>query len=143
MDPRDFQKLAAKLASGKSPSEIRTAISRAYYSVFNVGVELLKGIGSGVSEGPGGHGEVEHRLSNSANINVEKVGSQLSDLRSRRIRADYRLDKKEIENQKNAQALVQQAHKMIQTLDTCFTGPHREEIISAIREYLQKFAARR
>jgi len=142
MDPRDFQKLAAKLASGKSSSEIRTAISRAYCSVFNVGVELLKGIGLGVSEGPSGHGEVEHRLSNSANTNVEKVGSLLSDLRSRRIRADYRLDKKEIENQKNAQALVQLAHKMIQTLDTCFTGPHREEITSAIREYLQKLAAR-
>lgn len=138
MDPRDFQKLAAKLASGQSPSEIRTAISRAYYSVFNVGVELLKGIGLRVSEGPGGHGEVEHRLSNSANINVEKVGSQLSDLRSRRIRADYRLDNKKIENPKNAKALVQQAHKMIQTLDTCFTGPHREEIVSAIQEYLQK-----
>ena len=143
MDPRDFQKLAAKLASGKSPSEIRTAISRAYYSVFNVGVELLKGIGLGVSKGPSGHGEVEHRLSNSANIDVQKVGSQLSDLRSRRIWADYRLDKKETENQKNAQALVQLAHKMIQTLDTCFTGPHREEIVSAIREYLQKFATRR
>lgn len=143
MDPRDFQKLASKLASGKSPSEIRTAISRAYYSAFNVGVDLLKGIGLGVSKGLGGHGEVEHRLSNSANIDVEKVGSQLSDLRSRRIRADYRLDNKEIENQKNAQALVQQARKMIQTLDTCFTGPHREEIVSAIREYLQKIAARR
>lgn len=143
MDPRDFQTLAAKLASGKSTSEIRTAISRAYYSVFNVGVELLKGIGLGVSEGPSGHGEVEHRLSNSANMDVEKVGSQLSDLRSRRIRADYRLDKKEIENQKNAQALAQQARKMIQTLDTCFTGPHREEIVSAIGEYLQKVATRR
>jgi len=138
MDPRDFQKLAAKLAFEKSPSEIRTAISRAYYSVFNVGVELLKGIELGVSKGPGGHGEVEHRLSNSANIDVEKVGSQLSDLRSRRIQADYRLDKKEIENQKNAQALVQQAHKMIQTLDRYFTGPHRKELVCAIQDYMKK-----
>ncbi len=39
-------------------------------------------------------------------------------------------------NQKNAQALVQQAHKMIQTLYTCFTGPHRKEIVCAIQEYL-------
>ena len=143
MDPRNFQTLAAKLASGTSPAEIRTAVSRAYYSVFNVGVEVLKRIGFGVSEGSSGHGEVEHRLSNSGNINVEKVGSQLSDLRSRRIKADYRLSTKQIENQKSAQALVRQAHKMIQTLDIYFTGPHQEEIASAIRQYLEKLNARR
>jgi len=141
MNPREFQTLAAKLASGRSPSEIRTAISRAYYSAFNVGVELLEGIGLGVSKGSSSHGEVERKLSNSANIDVEKVGSQLSDLRSQRIRADYRLDKKEVENHKNALALVQQAHKMIQTLDTCFAGPHRGEITRAIREYLEKITA--
>ena len=141
MDPRDFQKLAAKLATGNNPSEIRTAISRAYYSVFNVGVELLRGIGLEVSKGPGGHGDVEHRLSNSANIDVEKVGSQLSDLRNRRNWADYRLDKTRLETQKNAQALVQQAHNMIQTLDRCFTSTHREEINSEIREYLKQITA--
>lgn len=140
MDPRDFQKLAAKLASETGAADIRTAISHAYYSVFSVGVELLRDTGLGVSIGPSAHGEVEYRLSNCANIEVEKVGSQLSDLRSRRIRADYRLDNEAIENQKNAQALVHQAHKMIRTLDTCFAGPHRKEIVRAIQKYLQEIS---
>ena len=141
MDPRDFQKLAERLASGTSPAEIRSAISRAYYSVFNVGVELLNGMGFHTSKGPSGHGEVEHKLSNSGNTEVERVGSQLADLRNRRIRADYRLERRDVENQKTAQVLVRQAHKMVQVLDIYCTGQHREEIIKAIREYLQKLSA--
>lgn len=44
MDPRDFLTLASQLASGKNPSaaDLRTAVSHAYYTVFNVAIDLLK-----------------------------------------------------------------------------------------------------
>jgi uncharacterized protein (UPF0332 family) len=142
MDPRNFLSLARKLSGGNSPAEIRTAISRCYYSVFNVSVGFLKGMGFRVSEGPSGHGDVQRCLSNSTQKNIQRVGSQLADLHSRRVQADYRLDRKEIENQKNAQALVIQAQKMIQTLDDSLTGPTRERIIDSIRRYLEKLRPR-
>lgn len=142
MNPREFQELAKKLANGDSPAEFRTAVSRAYYSVFNVGAELMKGMGFPIPESPSGHGELEYRLSNSKHIDVEKVGSQLADLRSRRIHADYRLERKEVETRKNAQAVVQQASGMIIVLDRCCTGPDRPKVVEGIREYLGKLAKR-
>jgi hypothetical protein len=142
MDPREFQELAESLANGVSPAEMRTAISRAYYSVYNVGLEMLKGMGFQISEGPSGHKDVEHWLSNCGNITVQKVGSQLAELRSRRIQADYRLDKREVEAPKTARVLVQQASRMIKVLDECGAGPEREDLIRGIREYLEKISWR-
>ncbi len=142
MNPREFQELAKKLVSGNTPAEFRTAVSRAYYSVFNVGVELLKGMGFRISEGPGGHGELEYRLSNSNHSDIERVASQLGDLRSRRIHADYRLERREVESMRNARAIVQQASTMIIILDKCRTGPDRERVIEGIREYIEKINQR-
>ena len=135
MDPREFQILASELVSRNRPADIRTAISRAYYAVFNVGVEILKECGFAISEGPGGHGEVRNRLNNSGDPEVVKVGSKLKDLHSRRIHADYRLARKEEENQKVAQALVELAGKMIRILDECRFEPKRFQITRAIRDW--------
>jgi len=140
MNPRDFQGLAEKLVTGKTPAEFRTAISRAYYSVFSVGVELLDGMGFRISKGPQGHGELGHRLSNSKHPDIEKVGSQLGDLMARRIHADYRLERKDVETMGNAQAIVQQASQMIKILDKYSTSPDRERVIKGIREYLKKIS---
>lgn len=140
MDPRDFQELAGKLVFGTRPAEIRTAISRSYYSVFNVGVALLKEMGFSVSKGSNAHGDVEHKLGNSGNIEIEKVGNQLASLRSKRIEADYRLNKTNIENRKTAQALVLQAKRMIQTLDTFVSGSEKKKIKKSIQEYIEKIS---
>src|SRR5438046_1576262 len=119
MDPREFQRLASQLVGGTSPAECRTAISRAYYATYNVAVEILKDMGFPISKGPTGHRDVQNQLSNSGDAEVMKVGSQLTDLHSRRIQADYRLDRTDVENIKTAHTLVEQARKMIQTLDGC------------------------
>ena len=141
MNPRDFQTLAGELITKTSPACIRTAISRAYYSVYNVGVELLRDGGFEVKEGPSGHGDVGYKLSNSGSEDLKQVGSQLSDLHNKRIKADYRLANTKIENHKSAQAVVQQAMKMIRTLDRCFSGPDRGEIIEAIKVYSERISA--
>jgi len=138
MDPREFQTLASALVNGKTPAEIRTAISRAYYATHNVGVEILGETGFRTSEGPGGHGDVWNRLSNCGNNEVMKVGSQLGDLYTMRVHADYRLARKDVENQKTAQALVEQANRMIKILDENFSGSKRTQIIKAIKDWEQK-----
>src|SRR4030042_6759355 len=98
----------------------------------------MKEMGFRISGNPGGHGELEHRLSNSKHIDIEKIGSQLGDLRSRRIQADYRLERREGETRKNAQAIVQQASTMIMVLDRCCAGPARPKVVEGIKEYLGK-----
>jgi len=99
-------------------------------------------MGFRISEGPSGHGELEHRLSNSKHLDIEKVGSQLGDLKTRRIHADYRLERREVETMETARAIVQQASKMIMNLDKYLTGPDREQVIEGIREYLEKLSQR-
>ena len=138
MNPREFQNLASTLVNGKTPAEIRTAISRAYYSTHNVGVEFLSGLGFRIPKNASGHKEVWNRLSNSGNSEVMKVGSQLSGLYTMRIHADYRLARKDVENQKTAQGLVEQANRMIKILDENCSGLKKTQIIKAIQDWEQK-----
>ena len=138
MDPREFHRLASHLVGGSSPAEFRTAIGRAYYATYNVAVEILEDMGFRISRGPAGHGEVQHRLSNSDDTEVMRVGSQLTDLHSRRIQADNRLDRTDVENIKTARALVEQARRMIQALDGCRSDPRRAQIVAAIQDWERK-----
>lgn len=66
MDPRDFHALAVRLATGTAPAaaDCRTAISRAYYAVFNVAAEHLRGMGFPIGKGAAAHGEVQKCLAN-------------------------------------------------------------------------------
>ena len=113
MDPHDFYQLASQLATSPHAAELRTAISRAYYATYHVGVTLLEAMGFRLSSGPAGHGEVRNRLSNSGDPEVMRVGTQLGQLHSQRIAADYRLRNTNVENPKTAQAVVQQARRMM------------------------------
>jgi len=138
MDPREFHRLASQLVGGTTSAEFRTAISRAYYASYNVAVQILEEMGFRVSRGPAGHGDVQNRLGNSGDTEVMKVGSQLTDLHGRRIQADYRLDRTDVENVKTVRTLVEQSGRMIRTLDECRSEPRRAQIIAAIRDWERK-----
>ena len=140
MNPRDLCQLATRLVDGGSPVELRTAISRAYYAVYLVAVEHLEGMSFRISKGPGGHGEVQHHFNNSGNVDLQHVSSQLGDLHGKRIRADYQLDRRDVENPKTARALVAQTSQMIETLDRCCLGERRIQIIQAIRDWKRKIS---
>ena len=140
MNPRDFQLIAMELLRGNRAVDFRTAIGRSYYAAYNVAVEILKGMDFTISEGPQGHGEVRNRLHNSGDQDVEAMASELAELRGKRIDADYRLQRRAVENGKTAQTLVTQADKMIQIMDRCCSGPNREKIIKAIKAYEAKIS---
>ena len=138
MNPRDFLKVATKLSKSDTTAEYRTAISRAYYAAYNVGVELLEGMGCPISKSAVGHEQLSSNFNNSEDIELSKISTQLNDLRSKRNIADYRLERTEIENQKNSQAIVMQAEKMIKFLDRSITGPRRDKIAKSINEYRKR-----
>jgi len=117
MDPRNFQKLADKLSGGTEESEYRTAISRAYYATYNVGVEFYNNAGIKISKASKGHNQVCTYSNNSGNDKLKKVASQLHDLYSKRLDADYRL-KKNMANSATALSYVRIADQLISTIDS-------------------------
>ena len=135
MDPRDFHTLASSLAAGKTAAEFRSAISRSYYAVFNVGAEILRGMGFVIGKGAAAHAEVERCLSNSGDAEVAAVGAELGALHSRRNRSDYHLDRTDVESDKTARAIVTQAAQMIRALDDSFSGARRTQLQTTIRQW--------
>jgi uncharacterized protein (UPF0332 family) len=136
MNPRDFLDLARLLVIGTpKPANLRTATSRAYYSAYHVGAEILGGMGCTIRISSGGHGDVSKRLQNSGDEELTVAGSQLADLYSNRIRADYRLEDGRAENQANVRGHIELAKKIVEAIERSCSGPKRQDIVNAIRRW--------
>ncbi|MGA2403520.1 MAG: hypothetical protein ABSG91_17740 [Syntrophobacteraceae bacterium] len=125
--------MASTLVVQPKPAEIRTAISRAYYAIFNMTAQFLVNLGFTLPR-TNVHVAVQHRLQNCADMEMKKVGSQLTELHNKRIQADYRLNEKSIENQKTALTVISQVDRMMQLVENC-TEPRQQLIIRAIQEW--------
>jgi hypothetical protein len=134
MDPREFQRLATQLAGGGGPAQMRTATSRAYYAVYNVGAIFLNQIVP-LSKGAASHGQVQRLLANCKDADVIAVGNDLGALHSRRIDADYEMTDLNCENQKTVQATVVEAKDMIDVIDHAFTGSGSQSLKKTIQSY--------
>jgi hypothetical protein len=137
MNPRDYQNLADRLTRvpAPPPAKCRAAISRAYYAAFNVGAEVLRKLGFPVGRGAGAHGEVRYCLLNSGNREVAGVAALLSDLHAQRNRADYQMDRRDVETRSDARSAVDRAAKIIQTLDREFSGAGSAQLHAAIQAW--------
>jgi len=139
MDPCCFHQLAQTLLKANGPAELRTAISRAYYAVYHVAVAELEKLGFRIPKGPQGHANVQRRLFGSGDLVTEKAGPKLQTLYTRRLHADYQLDRSDVENSRLAQALVEQADRLIHDIRQSVSDPgKRVKIIDAIKAYDQK-----
>ncbi len=136
MEPRHFLYLAQRLAEhGAYPVEFRSAISRAYYAAFHVGLILLRQMGFSIVQNASAHEEVYKHLNNSGDDELAKAASKMNDLRTKRIHADYELNRFDVEKQKNARMLVQQAARLIETIEKRCNGEKRSQIIEAIQDW--------
>ncbi len=134
MNPRDFCKIARQLAGGNDPAQLRTAASRAYYAVFNVGVELIGPIVP-INRGPGGHGQIVRLLQACSDLDIRAAGSGLGTLHSRRIDADYEMGNRSVENQKTIAASVVTAEELIDRLDTALAGTNSQAVMKSIQDF--------
>lgn len=121
--------------NGQSAADLRSAIGRAYYGAFNVGVETLRGTGFSIGKGAAAHGEVHMCLANSNDTTVSEAGLKLKRLHAQCIRADYQLAATDVENAANARAMVDLAGDIIRTLDAAFTGPGRAQLQATIAQW--------
>lgn len=136
MEPRQFLYLAERLAEhGAYPVEFRSAISRAYYAAFHFGLIFLKEMGFSIVQNASAHEEVYQHLNNSGDDELAKAASKMNDLRTKRIHADYELNRPDVEEKKNARMLVQQAVRLIATIEKRCHNESRSEIIVAIQEW--------
>lgn len=100
MDGREFISVAADLVKGKSEAHWRSAVSRAYYGVFHGAKELLARKKSvRIMRGSGAHGELRTWLLNQSDDELVRAGSDLGDLHSQRLRADYDVARRVIRQQ--------------------------------------------
>lgn len=132
MDPREFHTQAVNLLRAGRPADCRSAISRAYYAAFHVAAKILRSNGFAILDNHHAHEQVTRHLLGSGDPAVVAVGSQLTELRGARNKADYRLSLAAIETVKTARMWVAKADAHIRTLETSFGGPGRDQIIANI-----------
>ena len=136
MDPRSFLQLALILKGGPAaPESYRSAISRAYYAAFNVGLEILEGIGIHLSEGPAGHGELRHCLGSCGDPDLDDACSLLGTLHGRRRRADYMMDDIDSETRNEADIAYLESRQIIEALDLLRRDPSKDAARAEMRRY--------
>ncbi len=91
MDALDFLKIAKKLING-SEAYWRTSIGRSYYAVFNHLKKECINLGIAIPKSSKGHNELTSSFYNSGVKEAVDIGSQINDLYSQRLSADYELD---------------------------------------------------
>jgi uncharacterized protein (UPF0332 family) len=128
-----FLALARTLAADSTEAAWRTAVSRAYYAAFHVTKQLMGELGFKVPPDASGHRYLIHRISNCGDSNVAVAGQSLDDLRRQRTSADYQLHL--LQRKGNAQAAVDLADRIIQSLNSARQNPTRTRITEAIKIY--------
>lgn len=91
MSPEDFLILAIRLSASSGQAELRSAVSRAYYSVFHQARLLVEACGVACPESGEAHDKVAKCLQHARDALLDAAGSKLNSLRGMRNDADYRL----------------------------------------------------
>ena len=133
MNWRDFLTLASRLAAGNTEAEWRSAVSRAYYTVFHVARSLLRDLNFAVPRADRSHQFLVFRLCNCSDSVVEAAGRDLESLRRSRNRADY--DEAPPISQSLANGAVQLAVDIVRVLDDAKIEPVRTQIMDAMKVY--------
>ncbi len=137
MDARDFCVLAGFLATRTDAAACRSAISRAYYSLFHVIYQYM--ISSSVpmpKKSAECHDKVYKLLFNCQDEDLKKIALRLNDLRSRRNEADYDLKASGVEMPGTARTLVEMAKRATESFDRyCQDTPKIDLAMIAARKH--------
>lgn len=142
MDPADFISLALRLSSSVQESELRTAISRAYYGAFHAARMLVEECGVRFPRkellGADIHRKVRFCLAHAGDDDVVLIVNRLDSLRERRNEADYDLtsDKFSTAHSNNLKTNVRNAVQVVDALQRYRVEP----ALSALRENVRAYA---
>lgn len=133
MDPREFLNLATELVVVRKAgaAHFRGAIGRAYYATLNRVTQILGDLGFPAAVGPQVHGNAVRLLQQSGDNALQIVGGLLSDLHGDRIKADYDLERKDVEKMTAAQSAVETAVSIFKDLDGFAADLARRSAVTA------------
>ena len=132
MNPLDFLEVADTLKDSPQEAERRTAVSRAYYSVFHFIKNYLKEHRIHVPYPE--HDPLVRYIKNSGIEKADMLYQMLADLKEERNRADYRLDLSGEFNEFKCTLLYLKAQKAIQESQNCKGRP----LIDGINNYRRR-----
>lgn len=127
-------KLVAQSGLGDDDSRFRSAVSRAYYGAFHLATSQLASWQFVVRKNACGHQETYNLLWGSGQPDARRVASLLDDLRTERIKADYRLDDLRFQTSQMAVMCVEMAETLKRALEKC--RDQEEAIQEGIRQWI-------
>jgi hypothetical protein len=114
---------------------LRSAVSRAYYAVYNFCIHLLGEFGIHFDKDYPAHEKVYLYLKNSAITEIATTADDLRLLRKRRNLADYDMTSKEFQNHLVCQGDVARAHGIILQIENYSKEPFRTQLKNGLRAY--------
>jgi len=128
MNPLDFLDLAEKLEFSSSEAEIRTAISRAYYAVYNYIKADLVGLDEYLQ-----HDILINCITETRVERFEYLGKDIRDLMAARRRADYKMGASF--TSRTCETIISKSQNIIKEFDEC----KKLGLIEEARVYLRRF----
>jgi len=135
MEGRAFLNTAQKLTQMRDEPALRSAVSRAYYAVYNFCIHLLGEFGIHFSKDYPAHEKVYFYLKNSAITEIATAADDLRVLRKRRNLADYGMASKEFQNHLACQGDIVRAQGVILQIEKYLKEPLRTQLKNGLRAY--------
>jgi uncharacterized protein (UPF0332 family) len=140
MRPDDFIAAAGKLAAIAQGNEalLRSAVSRAYYGVFHLTLELLGAASIDLPRNASAHVRCRRLLAACGQPLANDIAEVLADLHADRIRADYRLTDNRYRAFARVQSSIERANDAAGWIAECTQEPIRSEIASELKSCIER-----
>jgi len=120
----EYFTLAEELANRTDEASLRTAISRAYYSIYHLALARAKANNFAALPGEGTHAQLWRLFTKSPEPDCMKLGQMAERLKDKRVRADY--DPIFVRIQEETPEFLNQARdfaERLQKLDSRYPNP--------------------
>src|SRR5688572_29044903 len=135
MEPTDFIATAVRLSASNRESDLRTAVSRAYYGAYHLALDFVSLAGVSLPTSADSHEKLVWCLESGGHEFAAKVAIRLGLLRRDRNIADYDLRDSRFRTGSNVRIQLDRARELMAELDACSAEPVRTQVCVSIREY--------
>jgi hypothetical protein len=137
MEPSEFIATAVRLSASNRESDLRSAVSRAYYGAYHVALDYVSRAGVSLPTAADSHEKLVWCLEAGGHDLAAKVAVRLGLLRRDRNVADYDLRDTRFQSALNVRIQLDRVRELMAALDACSVEPVRTQVWASIREYAQ------
>jgi len=129
----EYLELADELVTRDQEAALRTAVSRAYYAVFNSIAGFYESQGIKFAHNDNKHRKYHDVLQNCGSTELQVLAETVASLHAERKKADYNLSDARLRKKQVCEAAVVSAHDCIKCFDL-----HRDKSVEGARQYCAK-----